>query len=99
MDIKLRARLSAYSKVTSIGSSVDIPVPSASDAGTVLGVSESGDYKLFNRVSHEAIDSLFTGTIDRPRTVTKNEIDTLFETNEENPQAVSHAMIDSLFSR
>ena len=97
MDIKLRARLSAYSKVSSI--STQIPLPESSDSGSVLGVNESGKYELYPRVSHESIDSLFTGQLDEPRVITKNEIDTLFENTDTDTKSVSRSQIDSLFSK
>ena len=97
MDIKLRAKLAAYSKVTSIGS--NIPTPSVDNAGDVVGVNDEGKYTLFSKVTHEQIDSLFEGQLDKSRVVTKDEIDTLFEDDTTKPYAtVSRSQIDSLFS-
>lgn len=61
MDIKLRARLSAYSKIDPItsGAATPLPTPTPENIGDVVGVSASGQYTLFPRVSKEQIDSLF----------------------------------------
>ena len=96
MDIKLRARLSAYSKVSSL-SSVSLPNPLEGSVGDVVGVGDSGKYELFSKVTHEQIDSLFEGELDNPRVVTKDEIDTLFEEEPSKYLTVSRAQIDSLF--
>lgn len=78
MDIKLRARLSAYSKVESIsGLNSNIPSPDVTAAGNVLGVNNSGNYTLFPTVSTPEIDNLFSD-VGTNTTVTKEEIDTLF---------------------
>ena len=78
MDIKLRARLSAYSKVESIsGLNSNIPAPDVTAAGNVLGVNNSGNYTLFPSVSTPEIDNLFSD-VGTNTTVTKEEIDTLF---------------------
>ena len=78
MDIKLRARLSAYSKVESIcGLNSNIPAPDATAAGNVLGVNNSGNYTLFPTVSTPEIDTLFSD-VRTITTVTNEEIDTLF---------------------
>ena len=99
MDIKLRARLSAYSKIESIsGLNSNTPVPDATAAGSVLGVNKTGNYTLFPTVTESEIDSLFMDIIP-DEIVTKEEIDTLF-TEEEKPEVstVSFADIDSLFN-
>lgn len=61
MDIKLRARLSAYSKIDPTTTSADtpLPTPTPENIGDVVGVGASGQYTLFPRVSKEQIDSLF----------------------------------------
>lgn len=61
MDIKLRARLSAYSKIDPSTADVStcLPTPTPENAGDVVGVNTSGQYTLFPRVSKEQIDSLF----------------------------------------
>lgn len=97
MDIKLRARLSAYSKIESIsGLNSGVPVPEATDTGAVLGVSDTGKYTLFPTVKETEIDSLFS---DAPteETVSKEEIDSLFEGDKAVPEAVSKEEIDTLF--
>lgn len=79
MDIKLRARLSAYSKVESIsGLNSNIPSPDVTAAGNVLGVNNSGNYTLFPTVSTPEIDNLFSD-VRMITTVTNEEIDTLFQ--------------------
>lgn len=98
MDIKLRARLSAYSKIESInGLTSNTPVPDATAAGSVLGVNNSGNYTLFPTVSHAEIDTLF-GNVGTDDIVTKDEIDTLFPEEEPEVSTVSFADIDSLFN-
>ena len=57
MKIKLKARLSAYSKVRSIESMM--PSPTLEDAGKLLGVSESGEYVLISDVANNKISELF----------------------------------------
>lgn len=105
MDIKLRARLSAYSKIESLPTSTTIPDPDVYNSGNVLGVNDEGRYTLFPQVENEDIDELFTDT-DLSRFVTKEEIDTLFDKQETNDSEdnlsdtssnVSKADIDSLF--
>ena len=74
MDIKLRARLSAYSKVDSITSLQSyVPVPEATNAGNILGVGNAGEYTLIGTASPSDIDNIFTPVVDN--TVTKDEID------------------------
>lgn len=106
MDIKLRARLSAYGKLsltTPEGGNNDLPFPSIDDAGSVVGVGSTGSYTLFNRVTESEIDSLFNKKPDEPNVVTKDDIDTLFEdTPEESPtpyQRVTEKDIDTLFAK
>ena len=99
MDIKLRARLSAYSKIESVdGVNSNVPAPDATAAGNVLGVNNSGKYTLFPTVSTAEINALFTDIIP-DEVVTKDDIDTLFEPDDEEPEisTVSYADIDSLF--
>lgn len=111
MDIKLRARLSAYSKVDSFASSSIASVPEQDiDTlfvnepvdGTVtkdeidkLFVSEPEE---FGTVTKDTIDTLFK-TEEKTTTVEKDHIDTLFvpEAEEEPTESVSFAEIDSLF--
>lgn len=97
MDIKLRARLSAYSKIESINSlNSNTPVPDATAAGNVLGVSNTGNYTLFPMVKSEDIDSLFTNT-DTETIVSKEDIDSLFEKDNSEFESVTKDEIDSLF--
>lgn len=96
MDIKLRARLSAYSKIESIsGLNSNTPVPDATSAGSVLGVNNSGMYTLFPTVKQEDIDGLFTDVIP-DEVVSKEDIDTLFEETVTD-EPVSKEQIDTLF--
>lgn len=97
MDIKLRARLSAYSKIESInGLTSNTPVPDATAAGSVLGVNNSGNYTLFPTVSTAEIDNLF-GDVGTDDIVTKEEIDTLFPDEQVKDEPVSKDQIDTLF--
>lgn len=98
MDIKLRARLSAYSKIESLeGLQNNIPVPDTEDYGAVLGVGDKGKYTLFPRIKNEDIDSKL-GLSATVETVSKDSIDNLFvETTE--PIAVDKATIDTLFDK
>ena len=76
MDIKLRARLSAYSKLES-ASGVALPDPTSGSDGSVVGV-EQNQFMLFETIDRSQIDSLFTD-IGQSTIVTKPEIDTIFE--------------------
>lgn len=96
MDIKLRARLSAYSKIESVGGvSSNLPDPSLGSVGSVVGIGDTGKYTLFPTVNNNEIDELFDG-LPSNTTVTKEEIDQLF-TPVEKPAAVTKSEIDSLF--
>jgi hypothetical protein len=96
LDIKLRARLSAYSKVNSmVDSGSTLPDPSYSDGNAVLGVT-NGEYKLIPSIGAKSIDTLFTD-MDTPTSVEKSEIDTLFK-EEAVPESVNKDEIDSLFN-
>lgn len=96
MDIKLRARLSAYSKIDSVEAvSSNVPLPDATKAGNVLGVSNTGVYTLFPSINQERVDTLFTDE-EVDTTVLKDEIDTLFiETHA--PVVVTKDAVDTLF--
>lgn len=99
MDIKLRARLSAYSKIESINGSnsgMSLPLPDDSAAGSVLGVNSNGSYTLFQRVPEQEIQSLF-GDITPDSVVTKEDIDELFETETTKHTMVTKEAIDTLF--
>lgn len=95
MDIKLNARLSAYSKVNSLDPN-KLPLPNGGNEGDVLGVDAHGEYTLIDCVANETIDTLFNGDITEAISVTKDTIDTLF-IDEANAEVVSKAAIDSLF--
>lgn len=103
MEIKLRAKLSAYSKVNSISSSCNVPLPDVVDSGSVLGVNDAGQYTFFKNTKQEDVDELFTNA-DLTTSVTKEEIDSLFENVVEDPtvpqesdQLVTKEDIDKLF--
>ena len=99
MDIKIRARLSAYSRISSVeGLKTNIPDPTASDAGHVLGVGDTGNYTLFPSVTTTDIDSLFQNE-ELDETVKKDEIDSLFpEEGSDDVESVTKDDIDSLFN-
>lgn len=95
MDIKIRARLSAYSKISSIEQlNTELPLVTPDDAGAVLGVSGDGKYTLYSKIKQEHIDEMFLGS-DVTQTVEKEEIDTLFE--DKDITSVSKSDIDRLF--
>jgi len=84
-EIKLRARLSAYSKIESLQElNETLPDPDTLTPGSGIVVSPEGDYVPMTAVTNEEIDSLFNGN---------NEEDP----EEELPEAVTFAEIDSLF--
>ena len=99
MDIKIRARLSAYSRISSVeGLKTNIPDPTASDAGHVLGVGDTGSYTLFPSVTTTDIDGLFQNE-ELDETVKKDEIDSLFpEEGSDDVESVTKDDIDSLFN-
>lgn len=95
MDIKLRARLSAYSKLESIsGINNTIPTPDETRIGSVLGVGEDGKYQFFGKVTTEQIDNEFGAMPEK--VTTHDEIDTLFP-EDPDVDAVTKEDIDSLF--
>ena len=95
MDIKLNARLAAYSKIESLDSN-KLPKPDSSNQGDILGVNGEGNYSLIDCVTNEAIDTLFNGQITEAVSVNKDTIDTLF-IDDSDAEIVSKAAIDSLF--
>jgi hypothetical protein len=96
MDIKLRARLSAYSKISSVeGLNTTLPQPSAEISGAVVGVGDDGQYTLFPTIKKENVDEMFVG-LDSPVSVKKDEIDELFK-EEDVPTSVTKGEIDKLF--
>lgn len=96
-DIKLRARLSAYSKIESIqGLNQSLPDPDVIGPGSSVVVSPEGNYVPMTPVTDSQIDQLFQDVND-PSAVTKDEIDTLFPAEESSKETVTFADIDSLF--
>lgn len=98
-EIKLRARLSAYSKIESLQQvGGGIPVPDVGEPGNSIVVSPEGNYVPMSAVTETDIDKLFMDVKD-PETVTKEQIDTLFENEpvDKPAVAVTFAEIDSLF--
>ena len=96
MDIKLRARLSAYSKIESLnGLNSNLPTTGESNQGDILGVNDKGQYTLYPKITHEAIDSLFTKD-ESDKVTTKEDIDGLFP-EEEKEEVVSKEDINNLF--
>lgn len=86
-EIKLRARLSAYSKIESLQElNETLPDPDTLTPGSSVVVSPEGDYVPMTAVTNEEIDSLFNGN---------NEDDDA--TEDELPEAVTFEEIDSLF--
>jgi hypothetical protein len=97
MDIKLRARLSAYSKISSIeGVNQTLPLVGADDVGAVLGVGNDGNYTLLKSVSNDSVDEMFTYST-YPTPVEKPDIDKLFDITGK-PSSVTKDDIDKLFS-
>lgn len=92
MDIKLHARLSAYSKVDAI---------SNGECSHEYVTEEQID-DLFEdmqepiSVTKSEIDTLFE-EVDEPKSVSKKEIDKLFTAPEQPVKSVSYSEIDSLF--
>lgn len=106
MDIKLRARLSAYSKIESVSAASSIiPDPDVTAAGHVVGVNDNGKYTLFPKIETSDIDNLFQDA-SITQDVTKEEIDSLFDkdnaptvypTTDMSTMTVTKQEIDSLF--
>ena len=95
MEMKIRARLSAYSKVDSM-SGMGVPAADVSNAGAILTVDENGQYRLMSSISNEQVDNLFTEEI-APTVVDKDTIDSLFKETAEDERPVGKEEIDSLF--
>lgn len=102
MDIKLRARLSAYTKIDSIENlNTSLPDPSLGNCGDVFGVGSNGEYTTYPSIRREDIDTLFASSTDA-KPVEKDEIDTLFKQTIEPEDdvevgSVSFSDIDKLF--
>lgn len=77
MDIRLRARLSAYSKVSDVSETL-IPDPDETFAGHVLGVGQEGTYSFLPRVSEDDIDELFSSSSLADAITDDSRIDSLF---------------------
>ena len=95
MDIKLHARLAAYSKIESLDSN-KLPTPDSSNVGDIISVNINGNYTLIDSVTRDEIDTLFDGSITPAVSVNKDTIDTLFLDDQE-VEIVTKAAIDSLF--
>ena len=89
MDIKLRTRLSAYSKVESINQVAEATV-------TNEAIDSFFNNDLYHVVNKAEIDGLFINE-EVDKVVDKSDIDTLF-TAEDNTRRISYAEIDSLFN-
>lgn len=97
MDIKLRARLSAYSKIESIqGMNNNLPHPDATAEGHVLGVGSNGQYTLIRRVTPEDMSEKW-GQAQSPEVTSKEWIGTLFDRPAEATDVINKETIDSLF--
>ena len=97
MDIKLRAKLSAYSRVSELisNSTTKLPEIGENDNGKVVGV-DNGNYTLFPTIQKPDIDTLFEKKSE-DETVTKEEIDTLFP-EKDVADSVTKGQIDTLFN-
>ena len=107
MDIKLKARLSAYSKVDSLSCDHEYVTEGQIDElfqnmDEPSSVTKTEIDNLFTEidepesVSKTEIDKLFKN-VDEPESVTKDQIDDLFVTQEQPVKSVSYKEIDSLF--
>lgn len=98
MDIKLRARLSAYSKIESIQgmNNNNLPHPDATAEGHVLGVGSNGQYTLIRRVTPEDMSEKW-GQAQSPEVTSKEWIGTLFDRPAEATDVINKETIDSLF--
>ena len=92
MDIKLNARLSAYSKIDSISSGACCHEYVTKDQ--IDGLFE--DMEEPTSVTKSEIDKLFE-EVEEPKSVSKTEIDTLFAETQE-PESVTKDQIDGLFA-
>lgn len=75
MNIKLHAKLAAYTKVTNVN---QFPEPTSSDIGGFVGVGTDGQYTIFKNVSENKIDDLFEGEEIEVTSNNKSLIDSLF---------------------
>lgn len=78
MNIKLHAKLAAYSKISDIKTEMGLPEPTPSDIGGFVGVGVDGKYTIFKNVSRSRIDELFTEEGIDVNATNKALIDSLF---------------------
>lgn len=71
--MKLRARLRAYSKL-STKEITGLPTVTEADAGSFIGVDASGNYTVFKNATEEDIESMFSDSTNEKT----NEIDSWF---------------------
>lgn len=90
MEIKLRARLAAYSKLDSIENTAPKVPNSAIDM-------LFKDGRIDHTVTKEDIDTLLFANMEKDRVVENTEIDSLFKGTEAPDRKVSFTEIDSLF--
>ena len=90
MDIKLKAKLAAYSKMESM-EILNTRVPHAA-IDTLFDPAINPE-----AITHKDIDELFKGE-EEDITVSKDKIDTLFSINNSEITKVSYADIDKLFN-
>ena len=95
MEMKIRARLSAYSKVDSM-SGLGVPTATEGDAGSILAVDANGNYSLVSSVSSGQVDNLFSEEI-LPEIIDKDTIDSLFEPVIDGDRPIDKSEIDDLF--
>ena len=91
MEIKLRARLAAYSKLDSIENNAP-KVPSSA-----IDLLFKND-RFEHTVSKEDIDKILFANMEQDRVVEDTEIDTLFDNPSTGDRKVSYSEIDSLFN-
>lgn len=96
MDLKLRARLCAYSKIESIqGVNSELPLPDESNAGSMIGVGNNGNYTLIGKATQSDFDTQF-GKVQETPVVPDKWIEDLFETPAPE-DTVTKEEIDKLF--
>ena len=90
MEIKLRARLAAYSKIDSIENNAPKVPNTAID--TLFK-----DGRFDHVVTKEDIDKILFANMEKDRVVEDAEIDNLFTSTPDSDRKVSFKEIDSLF--
>lgn len=63
MDIKIKAKLNAYSKIDNLN---NLPTPTEEDKNSLLGLDNNGKYIFYKSVTKEYIDYLFDGFPPEP---------------------------------